>query len=169
MFEELLTGTAREIIGTMFHWAKGAGLTVDATPSKLFDEVRRASHLIHRSSQRAPANNIIANAEMLNLMGVELEEPSNGQIQKVAVVDGKWNVYLDPLFPEAEMLLWYNGPRELDSPVVYSPYTYDFTPWDHTKRKFMGRTRHKITLVRPEFTYVVRLNALDRIAKAVTP
>lgn len=172
-FEKTLVEVEREVLRTMFHTAKAAGNELDTNPVSALDDIRRASLKVHRATQRGPANNLIANADMLNLFatnapGGDWNTVSKNNPQKVGTLEGKWNIYLDPQFPEGEILLWYNGPSDFDTCIIYSPYTYGFVPFDHERTEFCGRTRHKITMVDTDRTYVVKLNVLERIVIAVS-
>jgi hypothetical protein len=74
-------------------------------------------------------------------------------------------VFVDPLFPPNQILMGYQGPSILDTGVVYSPYIpMEMTPLfvdpnDQSLRRSV-RTRHKITLTRPEFFARVEVDNL---------
>jgi len=166
VFEELLTDVSREILCTMLNSADDSARITETTSTRLLDDIGRASHLIHRNSQRAPANNIVANERMLVLLGMDVPI-SNGQVQKIGTLERKWTVYLDPYFPKGNLLLWYNGPSHMDSAIIYSPYQYNFAPFDDSGRKYVSRVRHKISMLKPDYVHIVRFNVLERMAKAV--
>jgi len=161
--EELLSEVSREIIGEMLN-----SQVVDDHPGyidgvdDLKEKLSRAGHIIHRQSQRAPANRIVANAEMLTKLGIECPEDDDTQlIQALGDLDEKWKVFLDPLFPKGKILTWYQGESPMDTGIAYSPYimvqiTPNFvSPEDGTLRRAI-RIRHKITHLRPEFSYLIK-------------
>lgn len=159
MVVELLTELSREIINTMMPTAPESGnyVTEDADH---WEELRRAAHVIHRRSQRAPANRIVANAEMLTKLGIECPDDDSAYIQSMGEHDGRL-VFLDPAFPKGQILAWYQGATPLDTGLIFSPYimveiTPNFVdPTDGTLRRAL-RTRHKLTVVRPEFSYLIK-------------
>jgi hypothetical protein len=160
MVEELLTEIAREVLGTYLNAVTETSTTILEEEDDLKEKLLQASNSIHRRTQRAPANKIIASAEVLTKLGVDAPI-SNGQIQEICKLDGKWTVYMDPLFPKGHLMAWYQGDNELDTGIIYSPYlmfetTPNFvSPEDQTLRRAL-RVRQKITLVRPEFVYLLK-------------
>lgn len=167
LFVELLDEVTREILGTLYWNVKGSTFITETTKTNLVNDISRGSHHIHRRSMRAPANNLIANRKMLQHLGFN-PPIGKGRVCKVGVHQGKLNVYLDDHFPDAEMMLWYHGRSILDSAVVYTPYNYNFYPWDSENNEFVGRVRHKITLIKPEYVHLLRINVLDQVADAVS-
>ena len=162
--EGLLDEISREIIGTMMNCMTDETVVESVLKGEtLEDQVSRASHVIHRRSQRAPANRLVANAEMLTKLGVECPEASDDiRLQDLGTIDeGKRRVFLDPLFPKGQILVWYHGQNVLDTGIIYSPYImFEITPnfvnpEDQTLRRAI-RVRHKITVVRPEFSYLIK-------------
>ena len=167
--EELLTEISREILGILLNSATSSNRFFEAMDSaNLKEELTRASHMVHRQSQRAAANKIVGNKDMLKKLGVEVPK-SNGQVQRVGALDGKWTIYLDPLFPKGQLMAWYQGPSILDTGIIYSPYILAaMTPTFVNPPEGMCvdgalRIRHKITLVRPEICYLVRMPEADPI------
>jgi hypothetical protein len=184
MSDEMTAEIDREIAGTALNAVEGmAVLDWDrATPSGVSDpehlqslviRLSEASHLVHRRTQRAPTNWIITSSEIAALLdtmpgfaSVDDGHVYQGGIMKGGVLNRKWVVYVDPLFPQDEILMGYQGPSILDTGLIYSPYvpmeiTPNFVdPNDFSLRRAI-RTRHKITLIRPEFFSKVKVSNLN--------
>lgn len=153
-FEEELTAAARDVLGAMLNSSISAGrVYVAFGPADLKNKLVMASSKVHRDTMRAPANRIVANQTMLAHLGLQLP-PSNGQVQQVGIVDDKWTAFLDPLFPDGQLLAWYQGESLLDTGTIYSPFRTEFEQENGACR---ANTRRRITLARPEFSWVVRL------------
>jgi len=56
--------------------------------------------------------------------GSRVEGPTNmgGQIQFKGKLGGKYDLYIDPLWPEDEILMGYKGTGPMDTGFVYAPY-----------------------------------------------
>lgn len=165
--EELFTEVAREILGTMYNLCdpeKGTRVDYVAEGDTLATQVHRTAHKIHKQTQRVPANNLIGNRDTLTELGVEMPEKVNGQVQDLGVYNDRYRVYLDPLFPEGKLMMWYQGEGSpFDTGIIYSPYImFELTPTfidppDDMSVTRAVRMRHKITVVRPEFFRVIEL------------
>jgi len=184
MSDEMTAEIDREIAGTalnavepgaMLHWDR-------ATPSAVSDpehlqslmiRISEASHLIHRRTQRSAGNWIITSSEIAALLdtmpsfaSVDEGHVYQGGLMKGGVLQRKWVVYVDPMFPSNEILMGYQGPSILDTGLIYSPYipmeiTPNFVdPNDFSLRRAI-RTRHKVTLIRPEFFSKVIVDNLN--------
>jgi len=184
MSDEMTAEIDREIAGTalnavepgaMLHWDR-------ATPSAVSDpehlqslliRMSEASHLIHRRTQRSSANWVITSSEIAALLdtmpgfaSVDEGHVYQGGLMKGGVLSRKWVVYVDPMFPSNEILMGYQGPSILDTGLIYSPYipmeiTPNFVdPNDFSLRRAI-RTRHKVTLIRPEFYSKVIVDNLN--------
>jgi len=160
VIEELLSEISREVLNTMLSTVPAATTVVAEEGADLKEKLAQTSHRIHRATQRGPADRVVANAEMLTKLGVDVPI-SNGQIQEVCVLDGKWRVYLDPYFPKGKLLAWNHGTSPRDTGLIYSPYIMfqlSQTFIDPPKDMCIDgapRIRHKITLVRPEFAGLI--------------
>ena len=93
-----------------------------------------ASQDIYKTTMRGPGNWILTSP----LIGAMLEsaakleggvaasdKPSNMTSQKVQYKGkfaGKYDLYIDPLFPEDEILMGYKGSTSMDAGYVYAPY-----------------------------------------------
>jgi len=183
MSDEMTAEIDREIAGTALNAVEpDAILTWNrATPSGVSDpehlqslviRMSEASHLIHRRTQRAPANWIITSSEVAALLdtmpgfaSVDEGHVYQGGVMKGGVLNRKFVIYVDPQFPQDEILLGYQGPSILDTGMVYSPYvpmeiTPNFVdPNDYSLRRAI-RTRHKVTLIRPEFYSKIKVSNL---------
>ncbi len=161
--EEFLTEITREILGTMLNIALLPSNTdLVSEDCDLLEELSRTSNRVHQRTQRMPANRVIGNEETLVKLGISVPI-SNGQVQKVGTLgEGPTSktVYLDPLFPKSHLMTWYQGGM-LDTGIVYSPYTMvtvtpNFVDPNGMSLRRAIRTRHKITVVRPEFFRVIK-------------
>jgi hypothetical protein len=183
MSDEMTAEIDREIAGTALNAVEPTAIVNwdRATPSAVDDKTHiqtltirlsRASHIVHRRTQRAPANWIITSSEVASLLdnieGFTAIDEGNvyqGGIVKQGVLQRKWVIYVDPLFPVNQMLLGYQGPSMLDTGLIYSPYipmeiTPNFIDPNDLSLRRATRTRHKITLVRPEFFARVEISNL---------
>ena len=184
MSDEMTAEIDREIAGTALNAVEPlAVLDWDrATPSGVSDpehlqslviRLSEASHLVHRRTQRAPCNWIITSSEIAALLdtmpgfaSVDDGHVYQGGLMKGGVLNRKFVVYVDPLFPQDEILMGYQGPSILDTGMIYSPYvpmeiTPNFVdPNDFSLRRAI-RTRHKISLIRPEFFSKVKVSNLN--------
>ena len=100
--------------------------------SNLVAVVNFASQDIYRTTLRAGANYIVCSpfvAAMLQSAaklegGISASEA--GSLGATIEYKGKWlgqyNVYVDPLYPEDEILLGYKGSSPMDAGFVYAPY-----------------------------------------------
>jgi len=184
MSDEMTAEIDREIAGTALNAVEPmAVLRWDrSTPSGVSDpehlqsltiRLSQASQLIHRRTQRAPGNWIITSSEVAALLdtmngfaSVDEGHVYQGGIMKGGVLNRKWVVYVDPQFPQDEILMGYQGPSILDTGLIYSPYvpmelTPNFVdPNDFSIRRAI-RTRHQVTLIRPEFFTKVKVSNLN--------
>lgn len=183
MSDEMTAEIDREIAGTALNaveptavvkWdrATASGVSDPEHLKSLVIRLSRASHIVHRRTQRAPANWIITSSEVASLLdnidgfvAVEEGHVYQGGIIKQGVLQRKWVVFVDPLFPQNQMLLGYQGPSILDTGLIYSPYipmeiTPNFIDPNDLSLRRAVRTRHKITLTRPEFFARVEIDNL---------
>jgi hypothetical protein len=154
-FEELLIEVTREVLGTMLNAAPVDEIEPDAD---VLDALRSASTDIFRSSQRAPANNIIGGQEILTKLGIKTPISKGGVEALGFALEGKWNVYFDPLFPKGKLMAWHQGPSLLDTGIIYSPYRFEFTRMDESCTIYAGRTRQKIAMVQPDYVRVIEIS-----------
>ena len=181
MADELTAGIDREILGTAFNAVEPeARVKWDRmTPSGVSDpdhlkslviQMSRASQFIHRRTQQGAANWAVTSSEfaaLLNTMdgfqAVDEGHVYQGGIVRGGVLNRQWVIYIDPQFPSDKILMGHQGSSILDTGIIYSPYipmeiTPPFVdPNDFTIRRAV-RTRHKVTLVRPEFFSLVDAN-----------
>lgn len=184
MSDEMTAEIDREIAGTALSAVEPvAVLDWDrATPSAVSDpehlkslviRISEASNVVLRRTQRQGANWIITSAEigallatMPSFASVDDGHVYQGGIMKGGVLNRKWVVYIDPYFPQDEILLGYQGPSILDTGLIYAPYipmeiTPNFVdPNDLSLRRSI-RTRHKVVLTRPEFFSKIKVSNLN--------
>jgi len=183
MSDEMTAEIDREIVGTVLNAVEPTAIVPwdRATPSAVSDpdhlkslviRMSAASQIVHRRTQRAPANWCITSSEVAALLetmdgfsAIDEGHVYQGGITKAGVLNRKWVIYVDPVFPQDKVLMGYQGPSILDTGIIYSPYipmeiTPNFVdPNDMSLRRSI-RTRHKITLVRPEFFSMVNISNL---------
>ena len=102
--------------------------------SNLLAMVNLASADIYKSTQRGPGNWILTSPIIASLLesAAKLEGglPSNmgpttnngNKIEYKGKFAGKYDLYVDPLYPTDEMLMGYKGANAMDSGYVYAPY-----------------------------------------------
>jgi hypothetical protein len=183
MSDEMTAEIDREIVGTVLNAVEStAVIPWDRSPpsavsdpdhlKSLVIRMSAASQIVHRRTQRAPANWCITSSEVAALLetmdgfsAIDEGHVYQGGITKAGVLNRKWVIYVDPVFPSDKILMGYQGPSILDTGIIYSPYipmeiTPNFVdPNDMSLRRSI-RTRHKITLVRPEFFSMVNISNL---------
>lgn len=183
MSDEMTAEIDREIAGTALNAVEPiATVKWDrATPSGISDNdhlksltirMSRASHIVHRRTQRAPCNWCITSSEVASLLdnlegftAIEEGHVYQGGIVKQGVLKRKWMIFIDPLFPENQILMGFQGPSILDTGLIYSPYvpmeiTPNFIDPNDLSLRRAVRTRHKISLVRSEFFARVEIDNL---------
>jgi hypothetical protein len=183
MSDEMTAEIDREIAGTALNAVEPMAVVKwdRATPSGISEEqhlkslvirMSRASHIVHRRTQRAPCNWCITSSEVASLLdnidgftAVEEGHVYQGGIIKQGVLRRKWIIFVDPLFPENQILMGFQGPSILDTGLIYSPYipmeiTPNFLDPNDLSLRRAVRTRHKISLVRSEFFARVEIDNL---------
>ena len=93
-----------------------------------------ASNDIYKSTLRGPGNFLVTSpivAAMLHSAaklegGVErVDGPSNmvgARVEYKGKLAGHWDLYVDPMYPEDEIMVGYKGANAMDSGYVYAPY-----------------------------------------------
>jgi len=183
MADEMTAEIDREIVGTALSAVEPvARVTWDrATPSGISDpdhlkslviQMSRVSQIIHRRTQRQGANWCITSSEvaalLMNIDGFQSVDDGHvyqGGIVKAGVLMKSWQIFIDPLFPANKILMGYQGPSILDTGIIYSPYipmeiTPNFYDPNDLSIRRACRTRHKVTLVRPEFFGMLHIDNL---------
>jgi Major capsid protein Gp23 len=101
--------------------------------SNLLAVLNYASQDIYKSTQRGPGTVLITSPLMASLLesaaklegGVPANDaPTNmgGKIEYKGKFAGKYDLIVDPLFPEDEIVMGYNGGSPMDAGFVYCPY-----------------------------------------------
>ena len=101
--------------------------------SNLLATINFASQDIYKSTQRGPGTVIITSPLMASLLesaaklegGLpEKDGPTNmgSKIEYKGKFAGKYDLIVDPLFPEDEIIIGYNGGSPMDAGYVYCPY-----------------------------------------------
>ena len=89
-------------------------------------------------------------------------------VQKVGLLNNRYNVYKNPYMQENQILVGFRGSNFLETGAVYSPYVplimtplvYD--PKNFTPRKGV-RTRYAKKMVRPEFYGTISCKDLNLV------
>ena len=96
--------------------------------------INLASQDIYRTTQRGPGNWLLTSPLVASLLesssrltgGIEkADAPTNmekNSIQYKGKFMGRYDLYVDPLFPTDEILMGYKGSTAMDSGYVYCPY-----------------------------------------------
>ena len=127
------------------------------------------SNQVHRKTRRGPANFMFTSPDLSALLEIlpgfvpapgDPHERANLGIQRVGRLQGKWDIYKDPLYPlsgtSGTAVLGYNGAGVLDAGYVYAPYVpLEVTPTfldpsDMSFKKGM-RTRYAKQLLRQNY------------------
>ena len=89
---------------------------------------------IYKTTFRGPGNWIVCSPLIASMLhsaaklegGMEKADgPSNvggANIEYKGKLAGQWDLYVDPMYPEDELLMGYKGSNAMDSGYVYSPY-----------------------------------------------
>jgi hypothetical protein len=101
--------------------------------SNLLATINLASQDIYKSTWRGPGNWILCSPLVASLLesAAKLEGglpsdagPTNmgGSIEFKGKFAGKYDMYVDPMYPEDEILVGYKGSNAMDAGYIYSPY-----------------------------------------------
>jgi hypothetical protein len=101
--------------------------------SNLLATINLASQDIYKSTWRGPGNWILCSPLVASLLesAAKLEGglpsdagPTNmgGSIEFRGKFAGKYDMYIDPMYPEDEILVGYKGSNAMDAGFIYSPY-----------------------------------------------
>jgi len=102
--------------------------------ANLLAAINFASNDIYRTTFRGPGNWIVTSPIIASMLesAAKLEggmaatdAPSNITANTIAYKGkfaGKYNLYIDPMYPEDEMMIGYKGSSPMDAGYVYSPY-----------------------------------------------
>ena len=148
--------------------------TVSEWYETLVETINDVSAQIHRKTLRGGANFIVCGPEVANILEftagfrasvtADDERGSIGAV-KVGALTKKWDVYVDPYFPRALVLVGRRGSSFLESGYVYAPYVplqttpTIFGPEDFVPRKGV-MTRYAKKMVRPDMYGLVIVRGL---------
>jgi len=142
MADEMVAEIDREIINDLIisaairashNFATAAGASVNFTDRNiaLLYKVLEVANIIHRTTLRGPANWMVTSAdisskfEQLNdFRGSDamVDEGMDIGIMNAGTIQGKLQLFKDPLFPNCKILLGYKGNSVLDAGYFYAPY-----------------------------------------------
>lgn len=181
---EIMIEIDREIIQTLRQHAIGGYAEWDAVPPagiSLVEHTRDLILAISSVSQQIFQKNMIREANWIltspkvaarlsALAGFRRTDNDDytGTIafSRMGVLESKWKVFVDPLFPDNEILVGFNNPvNPFNAGCIYSPYI----PMDVSQALVLPqvtkvfqtiRSRYAITMIRPEFYGIVRVKNL---------
>jgi hypothetical protein len=102
--------------------------------SNLLAVINLASQDIYRTTMRGPGNWLLTSPLMASLMesAAKLEggiQPADGptnigrnSIEYKGKFMGRYDLYVDPMYPQDEILVGYKGANAMDAGYVYAPY-----------------------------------------------
>jgi len=102
--------------------------------ANLLAAINLASQDIHRTTMRGPGNWILTSPLVASLLesaaklegGIAREDgPTNmgaNSIQFKGKFMGRYDLYVDPMFPSDEILVGYKGSNAMDAGFIYAPY-----------------------------------------------
>lgn len=142
MADEMVAEIDREIINDLIiaaavrathNFATAAGASVNFTDRNiaLMYKVLEVANIIHRTTLRGPANWMVTSAdisskfEQLNDFRGSDAFTTDGMdigIHKAGTMQGKLQLFKDPLFPNCKILLGFKGNSVLDAGYFYAPY-----------------------------------------------
>jgi hypothetical protein len=146
--------------------------------SNLVAVVNFASQDIYRTTLRGAANWLVCSPLIAAMLqsAAKLEggvgQDQSGQLGATIEYKGKWmgqyDVYVDPLYPEDEMMVGYKGNSPMDAGFVYSPYIpLQMLPTITDPETFQPRkgliTRYATTQINPasRFYRIIRIVGAD--------
>ena len=119
-----------------FDHAANAALTAPRHAGQLYANllatVNFAAYDIHRTTYRGPGNFILTSPVVAAMLesAAKLEGgvadgdwtcPTNGIVWKGKLA-GRYDLYVDPIYPEGEILIGYKGANAMECGYVYAPY-----------------------------------------------
>ena len=150
--------------------------------ANLLATINFASQDIYKTTQRGAGNWIICAPIMATLLetaarltgGMEAADaPTNfgpGTIQFRGKFMGRYDLYVDPLYPEGEMMMGYKGASPMDGGFIYAPYIpFQALPTITDPESFQPRkgilTRYGKVAVAPasRFYRIIRMVGTDGI------
>jgi hypothetical protein len=150
--------------------------------ANLLATINFASQDIYKTTQRGAGNWIVCAPVMATLLetaarltgGIESSDaPTNfgpGTIQFRGKFMGRYDLYVDPLYPEGELMMGYKGSSPMDGGFIYAPYIpFQALPTITDPESFQPRkgilTRYGKVAVAPSsrFYRVIRMVGTDGI------
>jgi hypothetical protein len=167
--------------GTGFTQASAADAAQAYDQGKWFQtlgtKIQKVSNEIHRKTMRGGANFLVCSPEVATILESipGYAANTNGDsmkfamgVQKVGMINNRYEVYKNPYFNTNRILLGYSGSQFLETGAVFAPYIpLMMTPliWDPTN--FVPRkaimTRYAKKMVRPEFYGIIDVANLEAV------
>ena len=115
VLKEVVDSRQRHIIGEIRNVAKHSAVSPcdEDGPNRadrIRNAIRRATYTVHKRTMRGPANRVVAGGDLSPFVMSSVVE------QRVALL------HTDPMFPNDEILLWYNGASLIDSVAIWAPF-----------------------------------------------
>ena len=140
-------------------------------------KIQKVSNKIHQLTMRGGANFIVCSPTVATILesipGYAAATDGNQSqfamgVQKVGMLNSRWQVYKNPYMTENMMLLGYRGSQYLETGAVYAPYIpLMMTPLVYDPENFTPRkgvmTRYAKKMLRPEFYAKIYIEGLDTI------
>lgn len=143
LFDRAFDEIAREIIGNLL--VAALPLPEPPSPRSLREDLTWASYIVHKNTQRAPANFVVVPTDVLqkltedkanfrNTTGVldEIARTAHGHepvVRRVGTYGERLHIIHDPLFPADQILMGYVGPSPfdaVDAGYVWGPMYFGF-------------------------------------------
>ena len=154
--------------------------------ANLLAVINHASQDIYKSTQRGAGNWIICAPVMATLLetaarltgGIEAADaPTNfgpGTIQFRGKFMGRYDLFVDPLYPEGEIMMGYKGSSPMDGGFIYAPYIpFQALPTITDPESFQPRkgilTRYGKVAVAPasRFYRIIRMSGTEGITAGI--
>jgi hypothetical protein len=165
LFEESFAQITRDVIATAMKAAEESGASViPRTPTQSYwmhvsDEIERVSSLIHKKTMRGGANRIVTGSEGAALIETlprfkktETKGFASGPQHGGTLYgekDQKWELYVDPFFPEHRILMMRSEDTTLDVGAVAT--LFNFPIHEVTQEFIKLGVRGAKELVAPQF------------------
>ena len=168
---DAVSNSFKEITGNSNAYTKGAWFQT------LGNKIQAVSNAIHQKTLRGGANWLVVSPETATILesipGYATTSDGNATtsqyamgVQKVGLLNNRFNVYKNPYMQENTILLGFRGSNFLETGAVYAPYVpLIMTPLVYDPKNFTPRkgvmTRYAKKMVRPEFYGTVVVADVD--------
>jgi hypothetical protein len=143
-------------------------------------KIQKVSNKIHQKTMRGGANFLVCSPDVATILESIPGYAGNADgstwgnqsfafgVQKVGMLNGRFQVYKNPYMLENTILMGYRGSQFLETGAVYAPYIpLIMTPLVYDPNNFTPRkgvmTRYAKKITRPEFYGVIRVHGVNSI------